>query len=74
MSGKIKEYYKKLPDEFNRGVADKLAIELSINKRTAENYLYKFRQQGLIIHEHNFYKKIRITETADSCDLKSVNP
>lgn len=55
----IKELYlEKLPDEFNREEAMQVAGLMSINPKTAENYLTKAIQLSLLTRvKHNHYKK-----------------
>ena len=57
----IKELYlEKLPDEFNREDAMQVAGLMSINQKTAENYLTKAIQLSFLTKvKHNHYKKIK---------------
>ncbi|MEI6265831.1 MAG: DUF3987 domain-containing protein [Sphingobacteriia bacterium] len=56
----IKELYlEKLPDEFNREDAMQVAGLMSINPKTAENYLTKAIQLSFLTKvKHNHYKKL----------------
>jgi hypothetical protein len=52
------KYFDSLPEEFSRKEADRLAIELKINLKTAEKYLSDFITDNLLVRtEHGKYRK-----------------
>lgn len=56
-SGNTKKFYDQLPSEFDRQTYLEVAKGLGIKEKTAEKYMTKFREAGLLLHEHNKYTK-----------------
>jgi hypothetical protein len=53
------KFYNALPESFNRQAYLAVAKELDIKEKTAEKYIGQFKENDLLEHEYNKYKKLR---------------
>lgn len=57
LKGLRMNFFKALPEGFNKAQALVIAKELEIKERTASKYLTEMKETGLLTHKHNWYTK-----------------